>query len=62
MPPIALCVLLIFVLNAVIQFYYPDAHVIKWIVYILSFALFVIILQFFRSPFSYRYGIKHTAC
>jgi phosphatidylserine decarboxylase len=47
---IALCVLLIFVLNAVIQFYYPDAHVIKWIVYILSFALFVIILQFFRSP------------
>ncbi len=47
---IALCMLLIFVLNAVIQFYYPDAHVIKWIVYILSFALFVIILQFFRSP------------
>jgi phosphatidylserine decarboxylase len=47
---IALCVLLIFVSNALIQFYYPDAHTIKWIVYILSFALFVIILQFFRSP------------
>ncbi len=47
---IALCVLLIFVLNALVQFYFPDAHIVKWIVYILSFALFVIILQFFRSP------------
>jgi phosphatidylserine decarboxylase len=47
---IALCVLLIFVSNALIQFYYPDAHALKWLVYILSFALFVIILQFFRSP------------
>jgi phosphatidylserine decarboxylase len=47
---IALCVLLIFVSNALIQFYYPDAHVLKWAVYILSFLLFVIILQFFRSP------------
>jgi phosphatidylserine decarboxylase len=47
---IAICVLLIFVSNALIQFYYPDAHALKWIVYILSFLLFVIILQFFRSP------------
>jgi len=47
---IALCVLLIFVSNALIQFYYPDATALRWIVYILSFALFVIILQFFRSP------------
>lgn len=47
---IALCVLFIFVVNAIIQFYYPDAHTLKWIVYILSFALFIIILQFFRSP------------
>jgi phosphatidylserine decarboxylase len=47
---IALCILLIFVSNALIQFYYPDAHVLKWIVYILSAALFLIILQFFRSP------------
>ena len=47
---IALCVLFIFVLNALIQFYFPEAHVVKWIVYILSFLLFVIILQFFRSP------------
>jgi phosphatidylserine decarboxylase len=47
---IALCILFIFVLNAVVQFYHPQAYTIKWIIYILSFFLFVIILQFFRSP------------
>ncbi|MDB5006129.1 MAG: phosphatidylserine decarboxylase family protein [Mucilaginibacter sp.] len=47
---IALCILFIFVLNAVIQFYFPQAHTVKWIVYILSAMLFLIILQFFRSP------------
>jgi phosphatidylserine decarboxylase len=60
---IALCVLLIFVSNALIQFYYPDAHVLKWIVYILSFALFVIILQFFRSPhFHINLDEKQVLC
>jgi len=47
---IALCILFIFVLNALIQFYYPQAHSLKWAIYLLSFLLFVIILQFFRSP------------
>ena len=47
---LAICILFIFVLNAVIQFYFPQAYVVKWIIYILSFVLFVIILQFFRSP------------
>lgn len=47
---IAITVLFIFVLNALIQFYFPDAHVTKWIVYIISFSLFFIVLQFFRSP------------
>lgn len=47
---LALTVLFIFVLNALISFYFPDAHVVKWIVYILSFLLFLIIVQFFRSP------------
>lgn len=47
---IAVTVLFIFVLNALIQFYFPDAHTVKWIIYIFSFLLFVIILQFFRSP------------
>ena len=46
----ALCILFIFVLNAFIQFYFPEATFIKWLVYIFSFTLFVIILQFFRSP------------
>ncbi|HWZ16190.1 MAG TPA: phosphatidylserine decarboxylase family protein [Mucilaginibacter sp.] len=47
---IALCILFIFVLNAVIQFYFPQAFALKWVIYVLSFLLFVIILQFFRSP------------
>ena len=60
---IALCILLIFVVNALIQFYYPDAHVLKWLVYILSFALFVIILQFFRSPhFPISVDEKNVLC
>ncbi len=47
---LAICILFILVLNALISFFLPDAHVLKWIVYILSFFLFVIIVQFFRSP------------
>src|SRR6202012_4254606 len=47
---LAICILFIFLLNAAISFFLPDAHVLKWIVYILSFFLFVIIVQFFRSP------------
>ncbi|WP_428327743.1 phosphatidylserine decarboxylase family protein [Mucilaginibacter sp.] len=47
---LAICILFIMVLNAVVQFYFPEAHVVKWIIYILSFLLFVIIVQFFRSP------------
>ncbi len=48
---IALCILFILVLNSVIQFYFPQAYIIKWLVYILSLVLLVTILQFFRSPF-----------
>ncbi|MGZ3751899.1 MAG: phosphatidylserine decarboxylase family protein [Mucilaginibacter sp.] len=60
---IALCVLLIFVSNALIQFYYPDAHLLKWIVYILSALLFLIILQFFRSPhFHINVDEKQVLC
>jgi phosphatidylserine decarboxylase len=60
---IALCVLLIFVSNALIQFYYPSAHTLKWIVYILSGALFLIILQFFRSPsFHIHVDEKNVLC
>jgi phosphatidylserine decarboxylase len=47
---LALCILFIFVLNALVQFYFPELYALKWLVYILSFLLFVIIVQFFRSP------------
>lgn len=48
---IALCILFIFILNATVQFFFPDVAWFRWVIYILSFALFVIILQFFRSPY-----------
>ncbi len=47
---LALCILFIFVLNALLHFFIPEALLIRWIAYIFSFALFVIIVQFFRSP------------
>jgi phosphatidylserine decarboxylase len=47
---LAICILFIFILNAFISFYFPEAHVLKWIVYIISFLLFITIVQFFRSP------------
>lgn len=47
---IALCILFIFILNAIVHYLLPDTTWFIWIIYILSFALFVIILQFFRSP------------
>lgn len=60
---LAICILFIFILNAFIQFYFPGAHVVKWIVYILSFFLFVIIVQFFRSPkIAIEAHNKHVLC
>lgn len=47
---IALTVLFIFVLNAVVLWVWPDSSVIKWVAYVVSFLLFVIVLQFFRNP------------
>jgi phosphatidylserine decarboxylase len=48
--PIALCILFIFLLNAFLQFYFPGANAVKWIVYILSFVFFAGTLLFFRNP------------
>ena len=48
--PIALCILFIFLLNAFIQFYFPNATAVKWIVYILSFVFFAVTILFFRNP------------
>ncbi|QJD96340.1 phosphatidylserine decarboxylase family protein [Mucilaginibacter robiniae] len=46
----ALCILVIFILNALVHFYYPESIYLKWIVYGISALLFIVILQFFRSP------------
>ncbi len=47
---IALTILFIFVLNALLQYYLPGQQGIIWSVYVLSFLLFVTVLQFFRNP------------
>ncbi|PST85026.1 phosphatidylserine decarboxylase family protein [Pedobacter yulinensis] len=47
---IAITVLFIFILNAVIDYRFGDVAWLRWLVYIVSVALFLIVLQFFRSP------------
>lgn len=47
---IAVSLLFIFVLNAFIDYKFADITWLTWFVYILSFALFVTVLQFFRNP------------
>jgi phosphatidylserine decarboxylase len=47
---IALTVLFLFIVNAVVNYYYPDNNALLWTVYVLSFILFLIVLQFFRHP------------
>lgn len=47
---IALTVLVIFILNAFTHYYASDKQWLLWTVYIFSFALFIIVLQFFRHP------------
>ncbi len=47
---LALCILFIFIINALVHFFLPDVVWFRWLIYIFSFALFIIILQFFRSP------------
>jgi len=47
---LALCILFIFVFNAIIQFYLPQSVGLRRFVYSLSFVLFVAVIYFFRSP------------
>lgn len=47
---IAVCILVIFALNALILWLWPVNTVIHWIGYVISFVLLITILQFFRSP------------
>ncbi len=46
---LALVVLFIFVINSIAN-YYDAASYIKWFIYLLSAFLFIVIVQFFRSP------------
>jgi len=60
---IALCILFIFVLNAFVNFFLPETLRFRCIIYILSFALFIIILQFFRNPYiEVKKNDKHVIC
>lgn len=47
---IALVILFIFVINALVHFYFPDSSYIRWMVYILSAFMLLIVVQFFRHP------------
>ncbi|MES2417589.1 MAG: phosphatidylserine decarboxylase, partial [Bacteroidota bacterium] len=47
---IAISVLFIMVINAIVDYKFADVVWLRWLIYILSFALFVIVLQFFRNP------------
>lgn len=60
---LALTVLLIFIANALVHYYSPDNEWVRWLVYIISFILFITILQFFRSPGrKWAQNDKHIIC
>jgi len=60
---LALTILLIFIVNALVHYYFPDSDTVKWFVYIISFILFITILQFFRSPGrAWAKNDKHIIC
>lgn len=47
---LALSILFVFVLNALIHFFYSDSQVLTWSGYVISFVLLITVIQFFRSP------------
>lgn len=47
---IALTILSIFVINAFIDYRYYDIGWLRWLIYIISALMLLIVLQFFRSP------------
>lgn len=47
---LAICVLFIFILNALVHWFAPGIIWLVWAVYLLSAFLFITIVQFFRSP------------
>lgn len=60
---IAISLLFIFVLNAIIDYRFADLTWLRWFIYIFSFVLLVIVLQFFRNPKrSFAKNDKHIIC
>lgn len=47
---LALCLLLIFVSNAILHYYLPETRWLIWLWYAFSALIFIVIVQFFRSP------------
>ncbi|MGI4751949.1 MAG: phosphatidylserine decarboxylase family protein [Janthinobacterium lividum] len=47
---LALTILFLFVLNALVHFYFPDNSMLRLFTYIFSGIFFLIVLQFFRNP------------
>lgn len=47
---LAICVLFIFVINALVHWFAPGNMFLTWLVYLISAFLFITIVQFFRSP------------
>lgn len=47
---LALTILFIFVVNALVHFFFSENVVLTWVVYVISFILFVAVVQFFRNP------------
>lgn len=47
---LAICVLFIFIINALVKWFAPESQFLTWLVYLISFLLFITIVQFFRSP------------
>lgn len=47
---LAICVLFIFIINALVNWFGPENQFLTWSVYLISALLFITILQFFRSP------------
>lgn len=47
---LAICILFIAVINVLVQWFAPGNQILTWFVYLLSLFLFVVIVQFFRSP------------
>jgi phosphatidylserine decarboxylase len=60
---LALCILFIAIINALAHFYLPELVWLRYALYTLSFVLFIIILQFFRSPnISVSQHDSHIVC